>query len=237
MFQTLINPSFPADDFHQLEGLISRFIVMNGMPIDGTEVALLQRMLFSFTSAEWQQDALNVFSHLIETARHNSNEVDHYLKALEELSAHIKTQDTQQKEEILTLCYTAYHLGLYEYSPQEQLKEIGFFFKVALADNVDPQTRGVGSLNGYKARLRDYIGMQLQEHKELIKQKLLKEHGTKDTPNPVAELRSTEKRPLEPEAAPITPLRKLRRQFENNTTPSTVPAAKPKIKRSHSCNF
>lgn len=208
MFQELVNSSFAATNFFQIEELITRFITLGGIheSVDG-DVTLLRSLLVPFMDSDWSQKAASTFLEMIETARANPTETPYYLAALEEFHTRIKRLETGEWDEAgLTLIYTAYHLALYEYS-EEKLTEVGWLFKSNLADNVDPQTRGAGSYPGYLKRLQTYVGSQLAVHKDVIRQVL----WDAQTPSvlTIAEPGLVAEQALQPSPAAIVPLHQV----------------------------
>ncbi len=208
MFLDLINGSFPKDDYKKIEELITRFGAKRGRESSDTDIPLLQSLLLPLADQKWHEKAAVALVEILDKAKSNQSESesDFYLPALEELNAHIKklAAGGQFHSEMLALFYTAYHLALYEYSHKKRLDEVGFLFKMSLANNVDPDTRGQGSFVGYVRRFQHYIAEQLSEHKVLIRKKLFDEQ----TKSGVNELNVEQL--LQPSSSAIVPLRHIR---------------------------
>ncbi len=208
MFQELVNPSFAAFNFFQIEELITRFMTTGSIQTTvDSDIILLHSLLLPFTDSEWSKNAASTLVGIIEQATADQIETPYYLAALKELQGHVNRLEIgERREAALTIIYTAYHLAFYEYS-EEKLAEVGWLFKSYLADNVDPQTRGAGSYPGYIKRLQAYVGSQLAIHKDLIRQTLwdaqTKSVLTIGEPELVAE------QALQPTPAAIVPLSQI----------------------------
>lgn len=164
----LINPSFPIENFNQIEEIVNTSVYKLSTDED---IALLQQLFLGFSNPNWEQDALAALDQLIKDAKSNKDEVHYFAEALDELSDHAKNKNlpTKDREMLLTLFYAAYQLALYEFS-SDRLTKVGDIFKAQIADNVDPVTGGHGSLAGYNGRFRQYMAMQIPEKKDNIKQ-------------------------------------------------------------------